>query len=352
MKKTSILFAALVAATISLYGCKDDDNPVDTPSDPVSAAISADVKTVIIPSYNTLHDKGDALGDALTAFKASATEVNLAAAKQAWIDARKAWESCEAFGFGPVSNDNVDPDVDDWPFDTASFNQILNSSTPLTQDYINSMETNLKGFHAIEYLLYGINSDKPLSAFTARELDMLSALGTNVSSRLHDLATAWSSSGSNFGDNLLNPPNSTYANKTAVLAELIDGVTGSTNEVANEKIGIPLESHDENDDESRYSKNSTNDFANNIIGARNIYLGTLDGSSGNGLTLIIRKNSTALDDSVKTAITNALAKINAMTPTFVDALSNNPSAVQAAKDAVSALDDILTNRVGPILKAQ
>lgn len=346
MKK--YLFLAALAASVSFFGCSDDDEPTGgTTGDPVTDAISADVNKVVIPSYEALHDKGDALGDVLATLKASPSEANLAAAKTAWIDARKAWEACEAFGFGPVSDNSIDPDVDTWPFDSIAFHRILDSSVTLTQEFVTNMETTVKGFHAIEYLLFGSNTNKPFSAFTAREYEMLAALGENVSSRLHELAEAWSSSGGNYGKTVINNPS-----KSAALSEFAGSITDCATEVGEEKIGIPITSHDPNDDESRYSKNSTNDFANNIIGIRNIYLGTTDGSTGNGLTGIIKKNNAALDDSVKTAITTAITKINAMTPTFFDALNSNPTSVEQAQAAVLVLRDLLQNRVTPILAAQ
>lgn len=342
-----LFLAAALAIVVS--GCSSTEEA--TPSNTIDEAIKASVNTIIIPSVNTLHDRGDAMGDKLAAFAATPTDANLTAAKAAWVDARAAWEITEGYGFGPEGD--VDPNIDDWPLDTAALGFILRSNSTIDANAVASMETNTKGFHAIEFLLYGYDGNKTLAMFTPRELAMLAAMGADASTLVHDLATAWSTSGGNYGSNLLSPGGaSDYGTRTDVLNELAAGLVDCSGEVAAEKIAKSIDSLDEKFDESRYSKNSINDFVNNITGVRNMYLGTTDGSSGKGLSAIIRAESSSLDDSVKAALTSAIGAINAITPSFVEAIHSSPATVRAAQAKVEALNAILDSRVRVILSTK
>ena len=75
-----------------------------------------------------------------------------------------------------------------------------------------------------------------------------------------------------YQDLLLTPDNNVYASKLAVVEELINGMIGIVDEVANGKIADPfgasIDAIDTSKVESQYSWNSLADFTNNIQGVQ------------------------------------------------------------------------------------
>jgi uncharacterized iron-regulated protein len=73
----------------------------------------------------------------------------------AWKDVRSTWEQSEAFLFGPVATNNIDPSTDTWPVDYNALDSLSNTGNAFTQSYLNTLGDELKGYHPSEYLLWG-----------------------------------------------------------------------------------------------------------------------------------------------------------------------------------------------------
>src|SRR5258705_155070 len=67
---------------------------------------------VAVPGYKDLDDSATAFNNAIIALNTSATEANLATARQSWKNLRTVWEQCEGFLFGPVEDNDYDPNMD------------------------------------------------------------------------------------------------------------------------------------------------------------------------------------------------------------------------------------------------
>lgn len=159
---------ALAAAfTLALAGCSDTTS---TGPDRYDATdLLANVSSqVILATYVDLEAKADAMSAAVATLQATTTDENLEAARDAWRAARRPWEQSEAFLFGPVETDGIDPSIDSWPVNQADLDAVLSSGTPLTKSYIDGLEGTLKGFHTIEYLLFGSGSGKTAADLTDR----------------------------------------------------------------------------------------------------------------------------------------------------------------------------------------
>ncbi len=136
------------------------------------ATLSLIATKVIVPTYTSLAEKSAALKTACYTLADSPTQANLDAAKTAWIATRVPWESSEAFLFGPVEDNGYDPKMDDWPLDdqNISDNIAKNATSPVD---IDAADTGVKGFHAIEFLLWGASHNKTAAQLTANELSYL-----------------------------------------------------------------------------------------------------------------------------------------------------------------------------------
>lgn len=119
------------------------------------------VDAVVLPTYEQLAARNDALDSAVKAFKQSPSDANFTACANAWLEAREPWESSEAFLFGPVDELGLDPNMDSWPLDQSKIAQILKSQdfTNLnwkeddSEDKISSAQ-DVRGFHTLEYLIF------------------------------------------------------------------------------------------------------------------------------------------------------------------------------------------------------
>jgi len=92
----------------------------------------------------------------------------------------------KAFLFGPIEDNEYDPKMDTWPTDYAQMNILLSDETnhPLNLPDIQSLDYALRGFHPIEYMLWGVNSAKTANEFSPREIQYLTSLTEDVKNAL------------------------------------------------------------------------------------------------------------------------------------------------------------------------
>lgn len=112
------------------------------------------ITNVIIKSYTELLTQSDALLATLTQLKETPTVENLQKAREAWRATRRPWEASEGHIFGPVDTLGIDPKVDSWPVEISSLDGAL-GGYDASFTSIDGFPVTMKGFHAIEYLLFG-----------------------------------------------------------------------------------------------------------------------------------------------------------------------------------------------------
>lgn len=348
MQKISIYFL-FVMAVFSAVSCKKDE------TSPNADVITNVTDNIIVATYSDLDAKADVLLTAINALKAGgATTDELTAAKAAWVAARAPWEASEGFLFGPVADNEIDPNIDTWPLDSINVDLILAGSDVLNKAYIDNLTgdagTGLKGFHLIEYLLWGSASNKTAAQLTARELDYLVAATESLKGKTAELKAAWTTG--NFA-NQLKARSTRYPSEKAVFVELAEGIRGIAGEVFDSKIQSTLDGLDLDglngglrEEESRFSANTKTDFTSNITSIQNVYLGKY-GSLGNGKglsTIVAAKNAT-LDAKIKTQITEAIAAIQAIggsaSTTYSTALGSDRASIEAAQSKVETLEGTL-----------
>lgn len=136
----------------------------DALSEPeLSLVVENYVDVVVLPTYSDLKDKVATLYVKVDALAENPTNQAFKDACDAWISAREPWEKSEAFLFGPVADQGLDPNMDSWPLDQAAIVNILNSgdysqmkwSGNYTEDSeAISAAQNVRGFHTLEFLLF------------------------------------------------------------------------------------------------------------------------------------------------------------------------------------------------------
>lgn len=126
--------------------------------DPVIAQY---VDAVVLPTYKDLMNKNAALQSAIEAFQKSPSDANFQKCCDAWMAAREPWETSEAFLFGPVDSEGLDPNMDSWPLDVNEIYRVLTSGEfddlaigDGDDDDMVEAKQAVRGFHTLEYLIY------------------------------------------------------------------------------------------------------------------------------------------------------------------------------------------------------
>ncbi len=179
--------------------------PIISPTDAQLSKAAAIVDNVIVAGYNNLGSEAAKLETALTTLKDNPTAQNVQAARTQWRATREFWEAGEGHIFGPVDTLGVDPKVDSWPVDKTQLDGALAGWDPDLSN-IDGFPVTMKGFHAIEYLLFGDGSTLESAADAATRLQTpvdgedssekirlkyLEALGKSFAKDIKSLTDAW-----------------------------------------------------------------------------------------------------------------------------------------------------------------
>ena len=288
--------SSLVVLSIFLIGCglsgcgeDDDDNLGTGTAFDATTTLSDFANKVVLATYTDLDNKAGELLTAVKALEGDATQANLKQAQAAWKAARKPWEQSEAFLFGPVDTQGLDPALDSWPVNKVDLDAVLASEQVLTSASIDALEDTLKGFHTIEYLLFREGDQRKAADITPRELEYLTATTENLNAKTGQLRNAWEASGENYASEVANAGTSStiYKSQKDAMQEMVNGMIVIADEVANGKISDPFNERDTTLVESQFSFNSITDFQDNIRGIQNVYMGKF-AADGQGLNEFVK----------------------------------------------------------------
>ena len=348
------IFWCMLLASAFVVGCGGDDDDDGDQAEAYDAATMLDdfANTVVLATYTQLDNKADELLTAVEALAGNPTQANLENAQQAWKATRTPWEQSEAFLFGPVDTQGLDPALDSWPVDRVSLQEVLDGDDELTADFIkDGLEDTQKGFHTIEFLLFREGDQRMVSEITDRELEYLLASTEYLKDSTSQLRLAWSPEGENFSNTVASAGegNAVYPSQSSAVQEMVNGMITIADEVANGKISDPYGEEDTTLVESQFSFNSISDFQDNIRGIQNVYMGKFM-NDGQGLNEFVNNNNTELDSRFQTEVQKAIDTIGAIPDPFRDSITSNRSAVQSAIDAVSKVQLTLEQDILPLVQ--
>jgi uncharacterized iron-regulated protein len=356
------LLIALIALTMS-SACGDAEGTgetVQTAAFEDSAIVVDYADQVVVPTYELLDQRANDLQVAVDALALAPTDVTLLAAQEAWIATRVPWEQSEGMLFGPVDANGYDPALDSWPVNKTDLEGVLSSSDAIDQAYVKELNDNLKGFHTIEYLLFGEGNSKTAADFTERELDYLKATTAELTRITGLLAESWTTGVNG------NPAyrdvfatageadNDKFPSEAAAAEQIVAGIVGILGEVADGKIGGPFTSGDTSLVESQFSYNSLTDFTNNIRSVQNAYTGDVPaaGTTGKGLNEFVKAQDAELNTRVEAEIQAAIDALGEVPTPFRDAVVNEADAakIQAAIDAIVKVRTTFQEDVTPLIQ--
>jgi putative iron-regulated protein len=234
---------------------------------------------------------------------------------------------------------------------------VLDSQTPLTADYLASLQTGQKGFHTIAFLLFGSNNDKQLDDFTPRDLEYLQAVSTVFDQTATALLTSWTEGVNGnppYRDEFVKAGSSSnaYLTQNAAAEELVQGIMGLLDELANAKMGEPLEAQNPFLLEARFSHSSLDDFKANLRSVEITYLGVAETANGRGLSSFVASVDPALDRFVQQQIQAAQSAVAAI-PGPIETTLCDPAAqpkIEAAMGSIMSLFNTFEQQVLPLVQ--
>lgn len=348
MKNVTLRCIVLSIVSVALWNCSDNDSAETiTTSTDYSDILTNEAVNVITMTYKNLNDEAGLLETAVNNFTIG-DETTFEQIKNAWRATRTPWEQSEGFLFGPVGEKqlNIDGKIDSWPVDVTAIKALLNSGSSITTAVLET-NNNTRGFHTIEYFVWGLDGNKTAADLSTRDIEYLKAATADLKTNTQALYDAWQPNGSNYQQHFINAgkTGSNYKSQKEALQEIVAGMVTIAEEVAGGKIETPLNGNSGNaapeEEESRFSHNSKADFANNIRSIQNAYLGDYDSFSGKGITDIVAEQNGSLDLTIKAQIEDAINSIEAIPGTFTDAIINHRTAVQNAQQKVLELQETL-----------
>ncbi|TDP73778.1 imelysin family protein [Bradymonas sediminis] len=352
MKTRNLLTFLIILLTFTFASaCGDDTNDAVQSTGFADSQIILDyADEVVVPTYELLDTRAGEMQVAVDALAAAPTDANLTAAKKAWVDMRLPWEQSEGMLFGPVDTNGYDPAMDSWPLNKTDLDGVLAGEATLDQPYVKSLGENLKGFHTIEYLLFGEANDKVAEDLTPRELEYLKATTAEMVRITGLLAKSWTvgvDGNQAYRDVFVTagePGNDKFPSQSAAAQQIVAGIVGILQEVGEGKIGGPFEARDTTLVESQFSFNSLQDFTDNLKSVQNSYMGRVPeaGTSGKGLNQYVAAQDAELNARVEAEIEAAIAALGEIPPPFRDAVLSDDAQVrakiQAAIDAIATLE--------------
>src|SRR5262245_18843097 len=258
--------------------------PADLTS--IKRSVVADYATVAYATYQDALEGARSLAGCVDSFLAAPGEDSLNHARQAWIDARIPYAQTEAFRFydGPI--DAVEGLINSWPTDESLIDYVEGEPAAgvinqpdrypqVTPNLIVSLnekggEKNITaGFHAIEFLLWGqdLNDDGPgqrsykdfvdgHAPHADRRRQYLREAARLLVRNLEAVSAEWAPDiASNYRARFLAlPPND-------ALADILKGVgILSGSELAGERLTVPYETKEQEDEHSCFSDNTQRDL--------------------------------------------------------------------------------------------
>lgn len=364
------VFAFVVVACSS-----NDDGPPGTSStkDPLAnaPAVAEQYAKNVHANYKECLDEARALQTAIDAFVANPTAQTQQAAKDAWIAARVPYGPSEVYRFygGPIDDEENGPEgfINAWPLDENFIDYTRDDANAgmvnradlfpeITKEVVrgeneNGGEKNIAtGFHAVEFLLWGQDSEDPneRSAGKRPHTDYVAGAGGTAKNQarrgvylnvvaamlvedLEALVAAWEPGKENYAKTFVADP------KDAI-TKMLTGMGSMANaELSGERMTVAFKNRGQEDEHSCFSDTTNADLLGNARGIENVYLGRYGSSDGPGIDELVRAVDPALDDQMKKELTESIAALEAIQTAPFDAAIAAPDGSPERQKVLAAI---------------
>lgn len=328
------LLVALVASA-----CAEPSGPRFEPTLAGYAAMASELYGRSLESARTLRS-------AVGTFVEEPGQVNLEAARRAWIEARRDYGLTEALRFasGPIDGPGgPEALLNAWPLDESYIDRVLgaedagfiqapervpslDAESLIALNERDGEENVATGWHAIEFMLWGQDrsvdgpgerdvSDFVDAPFADRRRVFLQSSTELLVENLEWLEAQWRDAPDTYRDVLLASDGEESLRR--IFSGLVEMVRG---EIAGERMVVPYETRSQEDEQSCFSDTTTNDLVANIEGVATVLLGEGRSAADGAPTLLAFLTSRGADaDAVVSALATARSAVGSI-PSPFDAL--------------------------------
>ena len=356
MKK--LLGTAALAAMMA-FGAIGSANAMVT-----AEAVVKNYSDIALAKYEDSLATAKALQTAVEAFLAKPSAESLAAARTAWIAARRPYQQTEVYRFGNAIVDDWEGKVNAWPLDEGMIdyvdgsygtesdenpffvvNIIANTSlkvggktidaSSITPELLESLheagevEANVTtGYHAIEFLLWGQDlngTDGGAGKRPHTDFDTANCTGGNCDRRADYLRAATKLMISDIEDMVANWKADGKARAAVMQDPAKDGLTAilagmgslSYGELAGERMKLGLLLHDPEEEHDCFSDNTHESHYFDVVGINNVYHGKYtrtDGTVVEGASLsdLVKAKDAGVDAALQKDLKTTLDKMTAL----------------------------------------
>jgi putative iron-regulated protein len=372
------LSAALaVVAWLVCQGTAPGSEPTNEPDTlSLKRAVITNYAAVISATYQDSLGAAKELKEAIDLFLKEPSENGLAAARKAWLAARVPYSQSEAARFydGPI--DQVETKINSWPIDenyidyvtgspgagiinaTSNF-PVISRELVLSLNEKEGKKNISTGFHAVEFLLWGQDlsvtgpGDRPWRDYTQearngdRRRECLRIVMELLVEHLESVVSAWSDrQAQNYRAEFLS------LESDAALANILKGLGAlSGPEMAGERMTVPYETKEQEEEQDCFSDNTRDDLANDALGIQNVYLGRyadINGGrvQGPGVHELLLRVNPALASKLAGQIESSLGYSREIPQPFDQAIQGTDEspgrrAVKRARDSLQAQSDLI-----------
>jgi putative iron-regulated protein len=270
--------------------------------------------------------------------------------RQAWIAMRPAYGRTETFRFydGPIDfgkqpdgSMGPEPLIDGWPVNEANVEALINdASVPITRATL--VERNARddeadvttGFHAIEFLLWGADTDpdgpghRPAGDFVgagvaARRRAYLQASADLLVENLQFVVDEWAPGRDNYRAHFLALKENLGAGRMLTGMAVLAGF-----EVAAERLTTPLDSGSQEDEHSCFSDTTHIDIAADVQGIADAYFGRGTHFQGAALATAVNAVNPSIGARIEAQIATSLELARALDAPFDRTLATAPGSPQ------------------------
>ena len=275
-------------------------------------------------SYVQAKSEADKLAGAVGELLSSPTPASLEAARKAWVRARPAYLRTEAFRFydGPI--EAIEGEINAWPMNEAFIDYVegkpdaglINGKDGLNMEFLATANQKTDeadvttGWHAIEFLLWGQDlsiegpGNRPATDYAAgtlandRRRAYLKLVTEKLVGDLQKLEQAWAPGVTE------NYRSSFEAlDQREALGRIVNGMAILAGfEFMSERLGVALDSGDQEDEHSCFSDTTKQDFVYDLEGMKQIWMRT-------GLDKLVAAQDAALAQNVAELLQDAESKI-------------------------------------------
>lgn len=345
MKKSNLRIAGFISLIIVMAACnKASNNSTGGNTATVETTVIKDfVNNVALSQYSNLTNAAVSLNGTITTLNSSPTTANLVAAQASWKNMRTVWEQCEGYLFGPVEDNDYDPNTDTWPTDYTQLDSLLASSNALQVADVANLAQSLRGYHPLEYVIFGHGDGRTAAQLTPRLMQYAVSLSGDVLyNNVQPLYQSWTSAPSNYAQQILTAGSGSikFPKRQDLFLAIVGAMSDICNEVGTEKMCDAYINKDSTITESPYSANTLIDFKNNIVGLQNVYLGL---NGGTGIKDLVASQNKNLDNQIQTQITSAINSFSNITESYEKAIFDQRPQIQQTMTQLAALKKLLDN---------